>query len=255
MQDDINKYLGVLSVKRPLVHCITNQVTVNLVANALLALGASPVMSNSIDEVAQVAAQASALYLNIGTLSQPGVVAMLAAGRAANRHGVPVVLDPVGAGFTGLRNNSCLSLLNDIKITAIRGNASEIIALANMGSASRGVDSMHSVEEARVAADELARKYGLIVALTGKRDYVTDGRYNQIIDGGHELMAVVSGMGCAVGALLAAWLTVDGTCRAAANALALAGVCGSRAAASAQGPGSFVGAWLDEIYLASRGGG
>ena len=252
MQENLYKNLNKLRQQKPLVHCITNQVTMHLVANSLLALGASPIMSSSVEEVEEVTAKASALYLNIGTLSQTSVRAMLLAGKVANRKGIPVVLDPVGAGFTAMRNQTCATLLNDIKITAIRGNASEIMALSQAGAVGHGVDSRHLVEEAHTHAEWLAQKYDIIIALTGKSDYVTDGNHNLTIEGGHELMALVSGMGCAVGGMLAAWLSVEATYSSAAATLALVGNCGFEAAGRVNGPGSFVAAWLDEIYTTGR---
>ncbi len=248
MLEKINTKIRRLRQTRPLIHCITNQVSMNLVANSLLALGASPIMSSHAGEVEEIAGLAAALYLNIGTLNSQTLPVMLGAGQAANARNLPVVLDPVGAGATALRNQACARLLNEIKISAIRGNASEIRALASIPGASHGVDAAHKVEEAYQAADMLARRHGLIVALTGVSDYVTNGVQNIAINGGHGLMAMVSGMGCAVGGLLAAWLSMERGLEDAAELLFLAGQCGANAGAASPGPGSFAPMWLDELH-------
>lgn len=236
--------------RRPLVHCLTNQVTINFVANSLLAFGASPIMSSSPDEAENILNNANSLYLNIGTLSLQSVETMLLAGKIATRRDMPIVLDPVGAGATPLRGEACAKLLNEIKISAIKGNASEILALARKKASGRGVDSAHQVEEARSAADELAKKYNLTVAVTGIIDYVTNGENFYHIKGGHELMARTSGTGCALGGLLAAWLSLPGEpAESTAQLLEIAARCGERAALKAGGPGTFAPLWLDELYL------
>ena len=245
--------LARLRARRPLVHCLTNQVTINLVANSLLALGASPIMSHSPVEVEEVCSLSQALCLNIGGLSKQTLRSMLLAGGVANQRGIPVVLDPVGAGVTAWRAQVCQLLLKEIKITAIRGNASEVRALAGLETESHGVDSAYPVEEAHTAADILARRHGLVVALTGVRDYVCNATQNWQIEGGHELMAQVSGMGCAVSALLAAWLSVDDDSLGSAVAVVgLAGFCGRKAGKQANGPGSFVPLWLDELHQVGK---
>ena len=238
-----------LNAAQPLVHCITNQVTTSLVANSLLALGASPIMSSHPDEVEAISGLADALYLNIGTLQPATLSSMLKAGMVASRCGIPIVLDPVGAGLTETRSKACLHLLNELNMSAVRGNASEIMALADLQAMPHGVDACHQVEEACVAADVLAKRHGLVVALTGVSDYASNGDENCCITGGHSLMAKVSGMGCVVGALLAAWLTLPGDrLTATAELLQIVAQCGLEAGRQSHGPGSFVTAWLDQLY-------
>jgi hydroxyethylthiazole kinase len=224
----------------------------NLVANSLIALGASPIMACALDEVAEISAQANALCLNIGVLTPRQLTSMLTAGQEAGRLGLPIVLDPVGAGVSGLRRQACRSLLR-LNIRAIRGNASEIMALDGLDSRpwGHGVDAAHRVRDACAAARRLAHRYNLLVALTGEEDFIVDGESEEFIQGGHKLMSVVSGMGCALSGLLAAWLTVENNAMTAARlCLRLAGRCGEEAAASAAGPGRFATQWLDRLYPA-----
>jgi len=167
--------LAALRERRVLVHSITNYVVMNTTANVLLAAGASPVMAHAREEVEEMAALAGAVVLNIGTLSPVWVEAMRLAGAAANRQGVPVVLDPVGSGATAYRTSTARSLARELKIAVIRGNASEILSVAGLATATRGVDAAHDVAEAARVGAELARRLGSTVAITGEVDLVTDG--------------------------------------------------------------------------------
>ena len=181
---------------RPLVHNITNFVVMNSTANALLACGASPVMAHAENEVEEMAALAGALVLNIGTLTDVWVAAMLKAGRVATRLGKPIILDPVGAGATALRTRAAKEILARTRVGVIRGNASEILSLAGENSATKGVDATRSVDDAAQAAMLLARELNATLAVTGVTDLVTDGSRVAHIDGGHALMPLVTGMGC-----------------------------------------------------------
>ena len=242
--------LKYLRNKCPLVYCITNQVTINLVANSLLALGASPIMAHSEQEVGEITAAADALYLNIGTITPEKLNVMMLALQVAGKKNIPVVLDPVGAGASKLRQKACHEILASGLVRLIRGNASEILALAKMSDTSRGVDAVHSVAAARGGAEWLAGHYGLVVALTGETDLATNGRETRQISGGHALMTRITGMGCALSAILAAWLADEKDhLQGAVWGLNMVGQCGLRAGRRAQGPGTFVPCWLDELYL------
>ena len=168
--------LKALRTKKPLIHNITNYVVMNYTANALLACGASPVMAHAPEEVEEMVSFAGALVLNIGTLTNAWVDSMLIAGKKANELNIPIVLDPVGSGATKLRTESAKRLINELSVSVIRGNASEILSLAREGSRTKGVDSIHSVEEAADAALMLAKELNTTLAITGPIDLITDGR-------------------------------------------------------------------------------
>jgi len=235
--------------RRPLIHNITNFVVMNYTANALLACGASPVMAHAPEEVAEMASFAGALVLNIGTLSKGWVDAMLIAGKKANELKVPIILDPVGSGATQLRTESARRLIHDLSISVVRGNASEILSLAQEGSRTKGVDAVHRVHEAEAAAIALARELKTILAITGPVDLITDGERVCRVFNGHELMGWVTGTGCTATALIGAFLSVDpDPVAASATALAYFGLAGEHAAAHSQGPGSFQIGLLDALF-------
>jgi len=241
--------LAAVKEKKPLIHNITNFVVMNTTANALLAMGASPVMAHCEKEVEEMVALASALVLNIGTLTEEWVSAMITAGRKANALNIPVVLDPVGAGATVLRTESAKKIIDAVDICVIRGNASEILALCNSASKTKGVDSMHAVEEAAGTAAILARELGTTLAITGPVDLVTDGAKTLRVANGCALMAYVTGTGCAASTVVGAFLAVDDRpVDAAATALAFFGLAGQKAAQKAAAPGSFQTALLDALY-------
>jgi len=232
----------------PLVHNITNYVSMDVTANALLAVGASPAMVHAEEEVEDFVSIASALVVNIGTLSPAWVRGMeRAAGRAGER-GIPWVLDPVGAGATPYRTGVARDLARRGP-TIVRGNASEILALVEEGRAGKGVDSAHASDEARHAAAHLARELGCVVAVTGALDYVTDGSRLLGVSNGHPMMAKVTALGCTASALAAAFAaTTQDPLRATAYALAVLGLCGEVAAREAEGPGSLRWRLLDALH-------
>jgi hydroxyethylthiazole kinase len=241
--------LSTLRAKTPLVHNITNLVVMNYTANALLAMGASPVMAHALEEVEEMAALAGALVLNIGTLTPEWVESMLKAGRKASQLGIPVILDPVGSGATPLRTRAAGRIIAETRPVVIRGNASEILSLRQAGSGARGVDSRHGVEQAADAALSLAAELQSVLAITGPVDLITDGRRVVRVANGHPLMARVTGTGCTATAAIAAFLAVDpDPLRAAAAALAYFGLAGETAARTAAAPGSFMIAMLDALY-------
>ena len=242
--------LAAIRERKPLVHQITNYVVMNETANATLALGALPVMAHAREEVEEMAAAASALVLNIGTLSPSWVEAMLLAGRAANDAGVPIVLDPVGAGATRYRTQTARRLLDDVEVAVVRGNAAEIARLAGREAEIRGVEAMGGAESARDLADAAARELGATVAVTGATDHVSDGSRTVAIGNGHELLATITGSGCMATAITGCFLAVrtDDPLAAAAEALVAFGVAGEDAARSAAGPGSFHAGLYDALY-------
>ncbi len=236
-----------LRARRPLVHCLTNHVVKNFTANALLALGAAPAMVEHPEEAAEFAAMASALLVNIGTLDEAQMAAILRAVPAATGANRPWVLDPVAVGPLTLRTQFARQLLAD-RPTLIRGNASEIIALAGQAGHGRGVDSGDASESAISAAKALALASGGAVLVTGPIDYVTDGKTVRSCANGHVLLTRVTGVGCAQGALAAACLAVaDSPLQAGLAVAAILGVAGEMAAARSSRPGAFQGALLDAL--------
>jgi hydroxyethylthiazole kinase len=232
----------------PLVHSITNYVSMDITANALLAVGASPAMIHAEEEVEEFVGIADALVVNIGTLSPAWVRSMeLAAARAAEL-GKPWVLDPVGAGATSYRTTTAVSLARRGP-SVIRGNASEILALAGTGPGARGVDSVEGSDAAAEVARSLAAEIGCVVAVTGATDYVTDGDRMLRVENGHLLMTRVTALGCTASALVGAFLAVNpDVVEAAAQALAVLGLSGEIAAAGSSGPGSLRSRLLDALY-------
>ncbi|UXY14940.1 hydroxyethylthiazole kinase [Chitiniphilus purpureus] len=240
-----------LRAEHPLVHVLTNEVVQEITANALLAVGAAPAMIVAEEEAAEFAALAGALLINIGTLYPARWAAMQQAVTAANAAGVPWTLDPVAVGVLGYRTAACRELLTQHP-AAIRGNASEILALAGWGASGRGVDSTAGSASALAAAEQLARTTGAVVAVTGEIDYITDGETTWATPWGHPLMTRVVGTGCALSALVAAFTAHTGNrLNAVAAACAVAGICGERAQSACDGPGSFRFSFLDALYVLS----
>jgi len=230
-----------IRARRPLVHQISNYVVMNETANATLALGALPVMAHAREEVEEMVALAGALVLNIGTLSPHWVDAMLVAGKAANAGGVPVVLDPVGAGATRYRTDTARRILEQVKVTVLRGNQGEVATLVGIAAEVRGVESIGGGGERGELARTAARSLGLVAAVTGAVDHVSDGDRVFAVANGHELLAAVTGTGCMSSAITGCFLALkrDAPVEAAAEALAAFGVAGEDAARAAKGPGSF----------------
>jgi hydroxyethylthiazole kinase len=232
--------------RAPLTHCITNFVAANFTANVLLAAGASPAMVVAIEEVAEFAAIAAALLINVGTVTREESNAMLVAAAAARDSGTPWVLDPVAVGAVQFRTNVVKALL-DHEPAIVRGNASEIIALSGSAGGGKGVDSADDSASALPFARELALRTGSVVAVSGVVDFVTDGTDVISVAGGHAIMTKVTGVGCALGSLMAAFLAGSEPLRAAASASAVFALAGERAAQVTSRPGSFSVAFLDEL--------
>lgn len=226
---------------KPLVHQITNYVVMNETANATLALGALPVMAHAREEVEEMAALAGALVLNIGTLSPPWVEAMILAGRSANAHGVPVVLDPVGAGATTYRTETARRILGEVDVAVLRGNAGEVATLVGVAAEVRGVESIGAGADPADLARQAARALGLVASVTGPVDHVSDGERVVAVANGDPLLASVTGTGCISSALTGCFVAVnrERLLDAAAEALVALGVAGEDAARDARGPGSF----------------
>ena len=221
----------------------------NFTANALLALGASPVMAHAREEVEEMVSIAGCLVLNIGTLSAPWIESMLLAGRKASELGIPVLLDPVGAGATGMRTSTSLRILEQVSPSVIRGNASEILALSADAMQTRGVDSSHAVADAEGHGRDLASRASATVAITGAEDMVTDGRRTFRLSNGDPMMGRITGSGCAASALTGAFLGVhDDSLEATVAALLVYGIAGEIAMSrGCPGPGSFRPMLLDAL--------
>ena len=238
-----------LRARKPLIHCITNHVVSNFQANGLLALGVSPVMGDEQQEVAELTGHADALSLNIGTITERSFESMLIAGRAAMEKGIPIVLDPVGAGATAYRLQAVKRLLTELDITLLRCNAGELAAIAGEEWQARGVDAGEGQGDLEAIAKQVAVEYQTIVAVTGTSDLVTDGERTEHITGGDPLMASVTGMGCLLSAVLAAFLTDEESTPidALAYGLQMYANAGSHASKIALNPGTFQMAFLDEL--------
>ena len=249
----------------PLVHNITNFVVMNNTANALLSLGASPIMAHAPEEIDELINIVGGLVLNIGTLSTPWIDSMLLAGSTAHERGIPVVLDPVGAGASTLRTATALTIIRECAPTVVRGNASEILtlaaasgaasaervasAMAAAGGGTRGVDSAHSGEGLADVAKSLAEHCGCTVVVSGATDTVTDGERAMLITGGHQLMPKVTGMGCTASAVVGAFaVAVDDPFRAAISAMGVMSAAGAAAAQKSAGPGTLQLHFYDALY-------
>lgn len=224
--------------KAPLIHNITNYVTVNDCANILLACGASPIMADDIQEVEDITSICSALVINIGTLNERTVEAMIKAGKKANELGHPVILDPVGAGASVFRTETAARLLKEIRFTAIRGNISEIKTISQGFGSTKGVDAdaadritTENLNEADVFAGELARQTKAVIIITGPIDLITDGHKAYAVRNGHPVMSRITGTGCMLTAVTGAFLAAnpEKLTEAAAIAVCTMGICGELA--------------------------
>ncbi|MEN7548985.1 hydroxyethylthiazole kinase [Rapidithrix thailandica] len=236
--------------KKPLIHNITNMVVMNATANALLALGASPVMAHAPEEVEDMTGIAGALVINMGTLDARWVTSMKKAALHAKKLGKPVVFDPVGVGATAYRTQVAKAFLEEFAPDIVRGNASEIMALAGAnGLTTKGVDSSHTAEAAHEAAKELSEGHGIVVVVSGSTDYIVYKEKIAQIRNGMPMMAQVTGMGCTATALCAAFAAVNPDYfEAAVGAMGVMGISGENAGKLASGPGSLYVHFLDSLY-------
>lgn len=253
-------YLKNVKEKAPLIHNITNYVTVNDCANIVLACGASPIMSDDINEVEEITAICGGLNINIGTLNSRTIEAMVLAGKKANELRHPVVLDPVGAGASALRTNTAGRLLDEVRFAVIRGNISEIKTLAGASAATQGVDANvadqitdENLDSAIAFVKSFARKTGAVIAVTGATDLVCDGERAYVIRNGHPMMAAVTGTGCQLSAMTAAYVTASssdalGAAAAAVCAMGLAGEIAHTRLTERDGNSSYRNYIIDAVY-------
>jgi len=247
---DIAKTLSAVRASNPLVHNITNVVVTNFTANGLLALGASPVMAYAKEEVEEMAKIAGALVLNIGTLNETEIEAMILAGKSANAHGVPVIFDPVGAGATVYRTQTARNIAKELNLAVIRGNAAEIANVVGEEWAIKGVDAGEGSGDVVKLAQSAAKLLNTLVVITGKNDVVTDGETTYVISNGHPLLTKVTGTGCLLTSVIGAFAAVESDrMLAATSALVSYEVAAELAAGqcAGEGPGSFQFAFLNQL--------
>ena len=243
---EIYKTIELIRCQAPVVHNITNYVVMNSTANALLAIGASPVMAHAEEEVEEMVNIASALVINIGTLSERWIFSMFKAAHHARKKGIPVILDPVGAGATAYRTKTARELI-------IRGNASEIMALYDDKSKTKGVDSAASSDAAIDVAQKLSETHKCVICISGATDYIVGKEKIVKIKNGHQLMSRVTGLGCTASALCGAFAAVEKLpFVATVKAMAVMGIAGEMAASVAVGPGSLQTNFLDCLYCLSE---
>lgn len=249
MLHDLEKAVTQLQFKKPLVLCLTNHVTMDFMANCLLSLGAAPIMTQDIRELDELVSICHAVNVNIGTLDMSFMERAHAAVSLAQRYNKPIVLDPVGAGATQIRTTSSRELMKSAAI--IRGNASEILALGDNIHKTLGVESTHQVSDAISSARALASNLECTIVVSGEEDFITNGNHEKHLTFGSSLMPLVTGMGCALTAVIAAFqaITTD-SYQAACFGTAYFSLCGSLAETKATTPGSFRSLFLDELYRA-----
>ncbi len=239
--------------RAPLIHNITNYVVMNNTANALLALGASPVMAHAENEVKEMVNIASALVINIGTLSDSWIRSIFKASTQARKRDIPIVLDPVGAGATTYRTQMARELIEAVPPTIIRGNASEIMAIIGEEGKTRGVDSTAASNQALEAAQALQQACGSVVCISGETDYIVSGAGIVEIMNGHPAMTRVTGLGCTATALCGAFASVNADfMEATAQAMAVMGIAGELGMEKAAGPGTLQVYFLDALYNLSE---
>lgn len=251
MIEYLNIWYDIEKIKQqsPLVHNITNFVVMHSTANALLAIGASPVMAHALEEVEEMTSLSNALVINIGTLSRSWLNSILKATDVANKIGIPVILDPVGSGATKFRTDAIRHILDNYKISILRGNASEIKSLISEKHKTKGVDSTISTDKIIEDAYILSDKYDLTVSVSGEVDIIVRSRKALKVLNGHKMMTKVTGMGCIATALTGAFAAVNNDYFfAAAEAMAIMGIAGEIAAEKSTGTGSMEVNFLDTIY-------
>jgi len=239
--------------EKPVIHHLTNWVTIYDCANIVKVLGASPIMAHAPEEVAQMSGIADALVLNIGTLTVDFVEAMKIAAKAANKKGIPVVLDVCGAGATALRDESSLALIGQCRIDVIKGNASEVARIAGENVKTKGVDSSRVEADLEKLAQRLARSRRCTVVITGKEDIVSDGKQTFLVRNGDPLMGSIVGTGCMAASVIATFCAAeDDLCAACCAGLVCFEIAAQCAAQKAQGPGSFKELLYDRLYALDK---
>ena len=257
---ELGNWLAEVRRRRPLVHNMTNLVVTNAVANALLAIGASPVMAYAHEEVEDMARISGGLALNMGTLNPELITGMLLAGRAAAQAGVPVVFDPVGVGATPYRNRSADEIVHQLNLSVLRGNAGEIGQIVGSGGTVSGVDAMDAGQELPSAAARFAREHRTVVVATGEEDLVTDGTRSWVLHNGHAWLSRITGSGCMLTGIIGAFVAVadrqmgaEGYAEAAVAAVTCLNLAAEKAAALSEGPGTFAAHLYDALYTLSPG--
>lgn len=242
--------------KKPVVHHITNYVTVNDCANITLAIGASPIMADAVEEVADITKISSSLVINIGTLNKKTVSSMIEAGKVANKYKIPVIFDPVGVGASKLRSETAIEILKKVKVDVLRGNISEMQFLAGIKSEIKGVDaSNRDIKSANIEdiAKKLVSRYDCVVAITGETDIISDGNKTIFIENGHEMLTSLTGTGCMCSSLIGSFCGAfpDNLLYSTTNALLCMAIAGEIAyeEACGQGNGSFYTKLHDAISL------
>ena len=241
----IAQALEQLRCTAPLIHCITNYVTAGDTANMLLAAGASPIMADDPNESPEITSLASGLVLNLGTPSENRIQAALCSGAMANWRGIPVLFDPVGAGSSQFRRAAANEITQKVKLSAVRGNLSELSFLAGFEAEERGVDTADTGIPPREAAEAAARKLKCVCAVTGEQDVISDGEHTVIIRNGTPLFRRITGAGCMTSALCAAFISVSGDFIGTAAGIAFMDICGETAAERSTGLGTFRAALFD----------
>jgi len=255
MKPDVEEIAHILALvrgRKPVVHAITNWVTAGDVAGGLTALGARPVLAVAEEEVREIVARADALMLNLGTPTPDRVEAMLAAGRQANTSGKPVVFDPVGAGVSPFRREASGRILSEVRCSVIKGNRAEIGSLAGMGGELRGIEAVAGPEDLQKAATGLSEQTGAVIAVSGQHDVVVRGERIVTVENGHPLLGRVTGSGCMLAAVIAAFLAVhEDALMATVAGTAFFGLAGEWAGQRSEGPGSFKAALMDALFALS----
>lgn len=254
MFTQIKKVVTQIKYEKPLILNITNYVTMDFVANGLLSLGASPIMSKAVQEVEDLLQLAQVIVINLGTLDHDFVMHCENVCCIANQLKKPIVLDPVGAGASRYRTETSLYLIKNYQMAIIRGNASEIMALAGVSAFTKGVDSMEQSECAMESAQLLSMRYQVTVVVSGAIDLVVHVPHSCQFSYGSPLMPLITGTGCLLSAVIGAFHAVEGNSLAASKlATVFYGICGEKAAQKVQGPGSFKMRFLDELHLIPEG--
>ncbi|OGS18675.1 MAG: hydroxyethylthiazole kinase [Elusimicrobia bacterium RIFOXYA2_FULL_40_6] len=250
---DIYSLLERVRTQKPVVHHLTNWVTIYDCANVVKVFSASPVMAHAPEEVADMANIASSLVLNIGTLTTEFVESMKLAAKAANKKGIPVILDVCGAGATKLRDDKCSELLNQVKIDIIKGNASEIGRVAGLDVKTKGVDAVDFAGNLKDIAKNLASKRNCTVVITGKEDIISNGKSVYVVKNGHPMMASIVGTGCMAASVIGTFAAVEkDLASAAAAGLVCYEIAAELAAGQSSGPGTFKEKFFDAIYILDK---
>jgi len=247
--DDIGAILERVREKKPLVHHLTNWVTIYDCANICRSLGSLPIMAHAPEEVAEMQGISSALVLNIGTLTSDFVDSMVIAGKAANEKGNVVVLDAVGAGATKMRTAAVKRLMEEIKIDVIKGNSAEIGVIAGVEAEVKGVEAISVRGNPEELVKELAKRSGAVAVATGKVDHVSNGEITYAVSNGHDMMGAIVGTGCMAASVIASFCAVEKDyAKASAAALSVFGIAGELAAGESRGPGTYKEKFYDALY-------